>query len=229
MIGHAVCRRSSRKEHPLIKHITSIRTSGTIMPSSRYLVNRLLAGIDFTRAVDIVELGIGTGCVTRAILKRMRPDARLISLEINPAFVEVGHRIGDPRLTVRHACASALPMVLAEEGIEQVDAVVSSLPLKIMDQTVVDRILDVSRECLRPDGRFHQYQYSLSHYPKLADRYADVGVRFTMRNTPPAFVYECTGTHGHAPVPVRLRPSVAAVYASALSAAAMMIRVVQEI
>jgi len=217
------------KDSPLIKHLTSLRTSGTIMPSSRYLVRRLLAGIDFDRATVLVELGVGTGCVTRAILERMRPDARLISLEINPAFVEAGRRIGDPRLVVRHACASALPTVLAEEGIERVDAVVSSLPLKIMDQAVVDRILDVSRACLRPDGRFHQYQYSLSHYPKLADRYADVYVRFTVRNTPPAFVYECTGTNGRAPVPVRLRPSVAAVYAGMLAAAAMMIRVAHEL
>ncbi len=197
------------------------------MPSSRYLVNRLVSGADFTRATDIVELGVGTGCVTREILRRMRPDARLVSLEINPAFVEAGRRIGDSRLTVRHACASALPTVLAEEGMDGVDAVVSSLPLKIMDQDLVDRILDVSRECLRPDGRFLQYQYSLSHYKKLAARYADVGVRFTMRNTPPAFVYECSGTNGRAPHRAQLRPSVAAVYAGALAAAGMMIRAVQ--
>ncbi len=216
-----------RKEHALIKHITSIRTSGTIMPSSRYLVDRLLRGIDFTQARHLVELGVGTGCVTREILRRMRPDARLISLEINPEFVTMARRrMPDPRLTLRNACASALPLILAEEGFDGVDAVVSSLPLRIMDQGVVDRILDVSRESLRPDGRFHQYQYSLSHYEQLARRYAAVGVRFTIRNTPPAFVYECTGTDGRAPVPVRLRPSVAAVYAGALAAASMMIRVV---
>lgn len=216
------------KERALIKHITSIRTSGTIMPSSRFLVDRLLRGIDFSRARDIVELGVGTGCVTREILRRMRPDARLLSLEINPEFVAMARRrMPDPRLTLRAACASVLPSILADEEIVGVDAVVSSLPLRIMNQDVVDRILDVSRESLRPGGRFHQYQYSLSHYEKLARRYADVGVRFTIRNTPPAFVYECTGTDGRAPVPVRLRPSVAAVYAGALAAAGMMIRVVQ--
>jgi phospholipid N-methyltransferase len=200
------------------------------MPSSRYLVNRLLASIDFSRATDIVELGVGTGCVTREILRRMRPDARLVSLEINPDFIDdVRRRFPDPRLSLRVACAGDLRQVLDEEGMGQVDAIVSSLPLKIMDDQLVDRILDVSRACLRPDGRFHQYQYSLASYEKLAGRYADVGVRFTIRNTPPAFVYECTGTDGHAPVPVRLRPSMAAVYASALSAAASMIRAVQEI
>lgn len=199
------------------------------MPSSRYLVNRLLAGIDFAGSRTIVELGVGTGCVTREILRRMHPDARLISLEINPAFVEAARRIRDPRLTLRNACAGDLLGVLDEEGVDEVDAVVSSLPLRIMDQALVDRVLDASRDALRPDGRFHQYQYSLSHYEKLAHRFADVDVRFTVRNTPPAFVYECTGTGGCAPVPVRLRPSVAAVYAGALAAASLMIRAVQDL
>jgi phospholipid N-methyltransferase len=218
-----------RPERLLIKHWTSLRTSGTIMPSSRFLVNRLLAGIDFAQATTIVELGVGTGCVTREILRRMRRDARLISLEINPAFIEMGRRIHDARLTLRNACASDLLGVLDAEGVDAVDAVVSSLPLRIMDQGLVDRILDVSRDALRPDGRFHQYQYSLSHYEKLAHRYADVDVRFTVRNTPPAFVYGCTGTGGCAPVPVRLRPSVAAVYAGALAAASLVIRAVQDL
>ncbi|HEU4988224.1 MAG TPA: methyltransferase domain-containing protein [Gemmatimonadaceae bacterium] len=197
------------------------------MPSSRHLVDRLLAGIDFVDARAIVELGVGTGCVTREILRRMRPDARLISLEINPEFVALARRrFRDPRLVLRNACAGDLPRILDEEGLDEVDAVVSSLPLRIMDQALVDRVLDVSRACLRPDGRFHQYQYSLSHYAKLAHRYADVDVRFTVRNTPPAFVYACTGTDGRAPVPVRLRPSVAAVYAGALSAAHRVLRIV---
>lgn len=198
------------------------------MPSSRFLVNRLVAGIDFSRATEIVELGVGTGCVTREILHRMRPDARLVSLEINPEFVQdARRRFRDPRLLLRVACAGDLRTVLDAAGIGPVDAVVSSLPLKIMDDELVDRILDVSRACLRPDGRFHQYQYSLASYEKLAGRYAAVGIRFTVRNTPPAFVYECTGTDGQAPRRARLRPSVAAVYAGALAAAGMMIRAVQ--
>jgi len=190
-------------------------------------VDRLLAKIDFANAAVIVEFGIGNGCVTREILRRMRPDARLISLEINPAFVDVGRRIRDPRLSVRLSCASALGDILRDEGIDRVDAVVSSLPLSIMREEIVDRILDVSRASLSPDGRFHQYQYSLSQYHKLAHRYRNVGVGFTFRNAPPAFVYECTGASGGAPGRVKLRHAMASVYAGTLAAAAMMIRAVQ--
>lgn len=180
------------KEWALIKHIKNLRTSGTVMPSSGFLVERLVRGIDFARARVIVELGAGTGCVTRKILSRMRPEARLISLEVNPAFVAEGRRIRDPRLALRYACATTLPRILDEEEIDVVDAVVSSLPLSIMDDAVVDRILDTARDCLGPGGRFLQYQYSLGQRHRLSHRYSDVAVGFTLLNIPPAFVYECS-------------------------------------
>lgn len=218
-----------RKELHLIKHIQNIRTSGTLLPSSGFLVDRLVRGIDFDHARVIVEFGLGTGCVTRKILRRMRPDARLISLEINPTFVEEGRRIRDPRLTLRHACATMLPQILEEEGITSVDAVVSSLPLSIMDDEVVDQILDVARESLGPEGRFFQYQYSLSQRHRLSGRYNDVAVGFTLLNVPPAFVYECSQQQGTLKRPQRVRPAVGSFYASALAGVAMMVRAYQDL
>ena len=47
--------------------IRSFKTSGTITPSSKVLIKTLLAPIDFTSARCIIELGPGTGCVTRSI------------------------------------------------------------------------------------------------------------------------------------------------------------------
>ncbi len=211
----------------MIEHITSIRVSGTVTSSSRFLVDRLLAGIDFERARTLVELGPGDGCVTREILQRMHPDARLVALEVNPAFVEMGRRIPDPRLVVRQACASALPEVLREEGLDGVDAIVSSLPLSIIDDELVRRILDVSKASLRPRGRFHQYQYSLSGYSRLARRYGSVQVGFTLLNAPPAFVYACAMGSGRARRQPRVRPYVASFYAGALTAIAMLLRVLR--
>lgn len=175
----------------LIKLISNIRTSGTVRPSSNFLIDRLLRPVDFARAERIVELGAGNGCVTREILRRMRPDARLVSLEKNAAFVEECRSIRDDRIELLHACATDLPYVLAELGIDGVDYVVSSLPLAIMNQDRVARVLEVSRGSLRADGMFLQYQYSLRHFANLNTRYREVRLGFTLRNLPPAFVYEC--------------------------------------
>lgn len=160
-------------------------------PSSPRLIDRLVRPVDFATATRIVELGLGDGCVTREILRRMRPDAVLIGLEMNGRFVEDCRRIADDRLVLRHACGTTLPAVLADLGIDQIDYVISSLPLTIMNRAVVDRILEVSRSSLREDGMFLQYQYSLHHLTSLMTRYRAVSLGFTLWNLPPAFIYEC--------------------------------------
>ncbi len=199
------------------------------MPSSGFLVKRLVECVDFDTALDIVELGVGTGCVTRELLRRMRPDARLVSLEINPTFIEECRSIEDPRLTLRQACATRLPAVLKEEGMTGVDAVVSSLPLSIMDDEVVEAVLDASRASLRPQGRFVQYQYSLSHHPRMTHRYRDVAVGFTLFNVPPAFVYQCSQRPAEGGGPTRPRAPLASVYAAALAVAAVTVRAYQQL
>lgn len=175
-----------------MKHIANIRTSGTVVRSSPYLISRLLRAIDFDKARTIVQLGTGTGCITRELLKRLRPDARLIAVELNPVFVAECRSIRDRRLILRNECAGDLPRVLRDAGIGEIDYIVSSLPLAIMDDDLVDRILAVSQASLAPRGMFLQYQYSLKHLGALERRYPDVRLGFTLRNFPPAFVYECS-------------------------------------
>ena len=172
--------------------IKSFKTSGTITPSSKVLIKALLAPIDFEEARCIVELGPGTGCVTRAILARMHPESVLICFEVNSDFVEQLTAIEDSRLRVVNICASSIRTVLDELDIVEVDHVVSSLPLALIDDDVVRSILQSVKSNLRDGGRFLQYQYSLSNYAELKPIFKNVKLDFTFRNMPPAFVYECT-------------------------------------
>ena len=55
---------------------------GSLIPSSRFLVNDVLNQVDWDKARVIVEYGPGVGGITAEILRRMRPDARLIAIEI---------------------------------------------------------------------------------------------------------------------------------------------------
>ena len=174
-----------------IKLIKNIRTSGTITPSSKNLVSRLLAPIDFDSARCIVELGPGNGCVTRSLLKRMSDDCVLICLEVNNEFVNQLNRVDDSRLLVYNACASSIREILDELNFDKVDYIVSSLPLSLMDDDVVENILAKVDYNLKEGGRFLQYQYSLANYGDLKPFFRDVKLKFTLRNMPPAFVYEC--------------------------------------
>ena len=94
--------------------IKSFKTSGTITPSSKSLIKTLLAPIDFKSASCIIELGPGTGCVTRSILERMSPDCVLICFEVNGDFIEQLTALQDSRLRVVNACASSIRTILDE-------------------------------------------------------------------------------------------------------------------
>jgi len=112
--------------------IKSFKTSGTITPSSKSLIKTLLAPIDFNSANCIIELGPGTGCVTRSILERMSPDCVLICFEVNGDFIEQLTALQDSRLRVVNACASSIRTILDELDIEDVDHIVSSLSLALI-------------------------------------------------------------------------------------------------
>ncbi|GJM11893.1 MAG: phospholipid N-methyltransferase [Pseudohongiella sp.] len=171
--------------------IKSFRTSGTITPSSKVLIKTLLAPVDFESTRCIIELGPGTGCVTRAILERMHPDCILICFEVNSDFIGQLEALQDPRMRVVNACASSIRSVLDDLNIKEVDHIVSSLPLALIDDDVVASILESVRTNLSEGGRFLQYQYSLNNYAELKPIFKDVKLDFTFRNMPPAFVYEC--------------------------------------
>lgn len=175
-----------------LKLMKSIRTSGTITPSSRVLIQNLLKPIDFTAAKCIIELGPGNGCVTRALLDRMRPDSMLVSFEVNEDFASELRNLSDPRLRIMNRCASSIREVLVELGIGKVDHVVSSLPLSLIDGGVRESILANVDSNLRDGGRFMQYQYSLRNYSDMKSVFGKVKLNFTLRNMPPAVVYECS-------------------------------------
>jgi phospholipid N-methyltransferase len=142
--------------------IKSFKTSGTITPSSKVLIKALLAPINFSLARCIIELGPGTGCVTSALLERMHADCVLICFEVNSDFVDQLGLLQDSRLRVVNACASSIRSILDELNIIEVDHIVSSLPLALIDRDIVTSILSSVTSNLREGGRFLQYQYSLS-------------------------------------------------------------------
>jgi phospholipid N-methyltransferase len=146
----------------------------------------MLKPVDFSKAKVIVELGAGTGVFTRAILKRMRKDARLFVFEINPAFVNQLKTIKDKRMTLL-----AKPAEQLSRHVPRADAVISALPLMAFPQKSVQKILAEVKKVLTPEGIYVQFQYGIKSLKLLKRIFADVTLDFTPLNVPPAFVYRC--------------------------------------
>ncbi len=164
---------------------------GAIAPSSRLLAKKLMKAIDFDRDRTFVELGAGTGTITREILKNMDPEARLFVFETNETFCQQLQRIEDPRLVVLVGSAEHIKERLEAYGVDSVDVVLSSIPFTIIPKEVKDRIMTGSIELLGEDGVFFQFQYSLQAYRYFKRLFGEVKLDFMAYNLPPAFIYTC--------------------------------------
>ena len=182
----------SKKFNFFREAIKNYKTSGTIAPSSRYLANKMLKKIDFSKAEVIIELGPGDGAITHAILDKIKSDAVLICFEINDAFYEELKKIKHPQLTVLKASAEEINSEIAKLGYKKASHIISSLPLTIIPKEISHRILLESYQILNNNGLFIQFQYSLTYYKKLKEIFGNnIKLSFEILNFPPAFIYNC--------------------------------------
>jgi phospholipid N-methyltransferase len=72
---------------------------GSIIPSSKVLIEKMLAPVDWANTKLFVEYGPGVGTFTRPVLEQLAPDATLVTLDTNPDFTRyLKESIDDPRL-----------------------------------------------------------------------------------------------------------------------------------
>jgi len=133
---------------------------GSIIPSSRFLEQRILGTSAIASATTIVELGSGTGGTTRAILNAMPKDARLLSIEINPHFHTLVSSIEDDRLIAHLGSACELKTIISMYGLDAPEAVISGIPFSTMKDSEGSLVIEAISNLLAPNGRFVAYQVS---------------------------------------------------------------------
>jgi phosphatidylethanolamine/phosphatidyl-N-methylethanolamine N-methyltransferase len=183
------------KKGSFLKTFLRDRQVGAMSPSSRFLASKMVENIDFSTAKVLVELGPGTGVFTHVLLEKMLPDAHLLVFELNDAFYhELVKNIQDPRVQLIHDSAEKIQEYLKQSGLAEADVIISSLPLAMFSSELRRNILNASKDALKKDGKYIQFQYSLQSKKKLEKTFEEVSIRFTPLNFPPAFVYTCTKT-----------------------------------
>ena len=168
------------------------RSIGAITPSSRRLAAAIAREVDFSTPGVIVELGGGTGSVTRALVERAAEGTEIVVVEREPSLCALlSARF--PGIRVLQGDARNLRQLLASAGVGPVRAVVSGLPLLSLKRDTCRRIVRESFAVLAGDGVFVQFTYGVMSPIRASHaRRAGIDGRRTgwvLRNLPPAALW----------------------------------------
>ncbi len=167
------------------------RLTGAVAPSGPYLARAMARAAGAARDGWIVELGPGTGPVTKALIEQGIARERLVLVEHDAGFCRLLARRFAPARIVR-GDAYDLPGTLGEFVGRPVVAVVSSLPLLNQPPVLRAKLLDDAFALMGPAGVFVQFTYGLtSPVPRqiCAKKYSARSSGPIWRNLPPARVW----------------------------------------
>ncbi|MGD1933877.1 MAG: class I SAM-dependent methyltransferase [Candidatus Phaeomarinobacter sp.] len=164
------------------------KSVGAIAPSGAVLSGKMAAGL--TRQSKVLELGGGTGTLTRGIAAAGVEGGNLTVIEMNPDFIRSLKQQFPGARVIDH---SAFEIENLPDEVSELDAVISGLPLVNMSRDNHRAIMRGAFTRLKPGGCYRQFTYR-PRCPIGDDVMQEFGLKATyeamaLRNIPPAFVY----------------------------------------
>lgn len=168
------------------------RQLGAIVPSSERLGRLMAEHMTWQDGSPVVELGGGTGALTRSLLAAGIPAHKLYVVELDREFCAYLHR-NFPGVNIIHGSATELAKILPQEIIGRVKSVISGLPMKNFPQSLQTEIIHSAFDIMESEGALYQYTYTVKG--SLDDDFHQLSkkkVGQIMRNIPPATVWRYT-------------------------------------
>jgi phosphatidylethanolamine/phosphatidyl-N-methylethanolamine N-methyltransferase len=171
--------------------IDNPRLTGAVSPSGRRLAQAMARAIGPARDGLVVELGPGTGPVTKALIESGVRPSDLLLVEFDAKFCRLlAARF--PGVRVVQGDAYALERTLADHAGRPIRAIVSSLPLLNRPRAIRAALFEEIFNLMQPNGSFVQFTYGLgSPIPAGAwkSRISAHSSAPIWRNLPPARVW----------------------------------------
>ena len=163
------------------------RTVGAVWPSSRQLAEGMVRCMAERVPVGeglIVELGAGTGQITREIARQVQDPQRLWAVEQSPKLADLlAQKM--PHIHVVRGDARHLAQLVPSE--RPVDAIISCLPLRAFSPQDVQAITGQWAKVLAPGGTVVQFTYALWGDRVLERQgFYEADHRLIWQNFPPA-------------------------------------------
>lgn len=178
----------------LVQSIKRFNEMGTVVRSGSAMCKKMSSFIDSQNDLIIVELGAGDGAITEHILKAMSPKARLFIFEINDEMYEALTKLKDERIVLIHDGAQHMVDHLAKYHVTKVDTIISAIPFLVLPEELMEDILILVKNTIRPGGNFIQMHYALTIKKTYEKIFGNVKTFFVPLNIPPGYVFKCVVT-----------------------------------
>lgn len=163
---------------------------GSIIPSSRFTIRKMLEPVKWDECRLFVEYGPGVGTFCGPVLERLRQDGALLVIDTNPLFIDYLNRtIADSRFTAVLGSAEDVERIVREHGHDHADYVLSGLPFSTLPAGVGPAIAAATHRIIRPGGAFLVYQFSAAARDFMAVHFAHIEQGFELLNILPCQLF----------------------------------------
>lgn len=163
---------------------------GSLIPSSRFTIARMLAPVVWSDCRLFVEYGPGVGTFCRPVLDRLRRDGSLIVIDTNPLYIDyLKATIADSRFTAVLGSAADVEAIVRAHGFDHADYVLSGLPFSTLPDGIGPVIAAATHRVLRPGGAFLVYQFSARARAFMARHFSRIDAGFEWRNVLPCRLF----------------------------------------
>lgn len=167
--------------------LKSAKHTGAIAPSTPFLAKKMVSLAKVKSAKTIVELGPGSGAITKEILKVKPKDCRLITVEINGEFVKY---LEEKYPNAEHVLAdiSHLREQLRTLNVDSVDVIISGIPFVDFKKEECDVMLGEIDAIMQDEARFVLFTYTPIKFKTFFKWFEKVKLAYVPLNIPPAYV-----------------------------------------
>lgn len=168
---------------------------GSITPSSPELAKRMIAGIK-PRPDDVVmELGVGTGAITKYLQEIVPDDSSYLGIELDRDLVRSLKR-NYPQMQIVRGNALDAASIHEKSGLGKVGYIICCLPFVSLPNETGEKILTEIDKFMQQGCTFRTFQYAHGYYFPSAiklrefmrDRYGkSKRSRLVVKNVPPAY------------------------------------------
>jgi phosphatidylethanolamine/phosphatidyl-N-methylethanolamine N-methyltransferase len=179
----------------LLRWLANPLRMGSIVPSSRALCDRVVRFGWPATGTAVLELGAGTGVMSRAFLDNGLPPERLIVAEVDPKLCQ---HLRDtlPGVTVIEGDARKLPELLPRRYKDRVGTVICGIPMVLLPLAEQRKFIDAIH-AVAPGRGFLHYSYCItSPLPWKKHNLRARREAWTPLNFPPASVWRYTPADG---------------------------------